>query len=160
MTSARGSAHKEEWEKVVVRFGSEVVKGYLEMHSWSTLEELLVNAPDAPPKSLRIRKLESDAIEELPIEEAKAIFYVKEFEGDSEHKDLQFYTHAPFVHGVWIRVEFIDGEVMEGIVQNTLHFLVDPGFFIRPTDPGSNNKLVYVLKSWLKDYRVLGLRNL
>jgi hypothetical protein len=29
-----------------------------------------------------------------------------------------------------------------------------------PTDPCSNNKLVYVLKSWLVDHRVLGMRKL
>jgi hypothetical protein len=29
-----------------------------------------------------------------------------------------------------------------------------------PTDPGSNNKLVYVLKSWIADHRVLGVRKL
>jgi hypothetical protein len=37
---------------------------------------------------------------------------------------------------------------------------VDPGFFLLPTDPDSNNKLVYVLKSWLVDHRVLGMRKL
>jgi hypothetical protein len=37
---------------------------------------------------------------------------------------------------------------------------VDPGFFVLPTDPGSNNKLAYVMKSWLVDHRVLGMRKL
>jgi hypothetical protein len=49
---------------------------------------------------------------------------------------------------------------MEGLVHNTIRFVVDPGFFIRPTDPESNNRLVYVVKNGLKDCRVLGLRNL
>jgi hypothetical protein len=38
--------------------------------------------------------------------------------------------------------------------------LVDPGFFLVPTHPGSNNKLIYVSKSQLADHRVLGTRNL
>jgi hypothetical protein len=66
----------------------------------------------------------------------------------------------PIVHGIWVRVEFLDGEVMEGIVHNTLRFLVDPGFFLIPSDPDSNNRLVYVMKSWLRDHRVLGVRKL
>jgi hypothetical protein len=49
---------------------------------------------------------------------------------------------------------------MEGIVHNSIRYLIDPGFFLRPTDPGSNNKLVYVMKTWLKDHRVLGMRKL
>jgi hypothetical protein len=66
----------------------------------------------------------------------------------------------PIVHGIWVRVEFLDGEVMEGIVHNTLRFLVDPGFFLIPSDTDSNNRLVYVMKSWLRDHRVLGVRKL
>jgi hypothetical protein len=31
---------------------------------------------------------------------------------------------------------------------------------MRPTDPKSNNLLVYVMKSWIKECRVLGLRNI
>jgi len=59
-----------------------------------------------------------------------------------------------------MRVQFLDGEVMEGIVHNSLRYLVDPGFFLLPTDPFGNNKLVYVMKNQLADHRVLGTRNL
>jgi hypothetical protein len=59
-----------------------------------------------------------------------------------------------------MRLQFRDGEVMEGIVHNSLRYLVDPGFFLMPTDPESNNKLVYVVKSWLADLRVLGMRKI
>jgi hypothetical protein len=59
-----------------------------------------------------------------------------------------------------VRVQFLDGEIMEGIVHNSMRYLIDPGFFLMPTDPLGNNKLVYVLKSWLIDHRVLGMRKL
>jgi hypothetical protein len=59
-----------------------------------------------------------------------------------------------------MKFQFLDGEVMEGIVYNSLRYLVDPGFFLLPTDPDSNNTLVYVVKNWLVDHRVLGLRKL
>jgi hypothetical protein len=59
-----------------------------------------------------------------------------------------------------MRVQFLDGEVIEGIVHNSVRYLVDPGFFLVPTHPGSNNKLIYVSKSQLADHRVLGTRNL
>jgi hypothetical protein len=80
------------------------------------------------------------------------------FEGDSDHKELNFHSRAPIVHGIWVRLQFRDGEVMEGIIYNSIRYLVDPGFFLLPTDPDSNNRLVYVRKSWLADYRVLGMR--
>lgn len=147
-------------QKVVIQFGDSVVKGYLEPQSWESIEGVLSNAPDSPPQSFRIRPIDSDTIQEISTADAKAVFYVNNFEGDSQHRPLNFHSPSPIVHGIWVRVEFIDGEVMEGIVHNTLRFLVDPGFFVAPTDPESNNQLAYVMKSWLKDLRVLGVRKL
>lgn len=147
-------------EKVVIQFGAKRIKGYLESPIWNTIEELLSNAPPSSPEIFRIRLLESDTVEEIATRDVKAVFYVNTFDGDPEHKDLNFHSRAPIVHGIWMRLQFLDGEVMEGIVYNSLRYLVDPGFFLLPTDPDSNNKLVYVLKSWLVDHRVLGMRKL
>jgi uncharacterized protein DUF6982 len=147
-------------QKVVIQFGDSIAKGYLEPQRFNSIEEILRNAPDSPPRSFRVRLVGSDTVQEISTTDAKAVFYVNDFEGDREHRPLQFHTPSPIVHGIWVRVEFLDGEVMEGIVHNSLRFLVDPGFFLVPTDPDSNNQLVYVMKSWLKDHRVLGVRKL
>lgn len=153
-----GNAPKSE--KIVIQFGDRTLKGYLESPTWNTIEELLGNAPQRSLETLRIRRLDTDQIEDISIKDVKAVFYVNSFEGDSERNHINFHTRAPIVHGIWMRFQFRDGEVMEGIVYNSIRYLVDPGFFVLPTDPGSNNKLVYVLKSWLVDHRVLGLRKL
>ena len=147
-------------EKVVIQFGTKTIKGYLESPPWNTIEELLSNAPPSSPETFHIRRLESHVVEEISVKDVKAVFYVNSFEGDSDHKHLNFHTRAPIVHGIWMRFQFLDGEVMEGIVFNSIRYLVDPGFFLLPTDPDSNNKLVYVVKSWLVDHRVLGMRKL
>jgi hypothetical protein len=147
-------------EKVVVQFGSRTIKGYLESPAWNTIEELLSSAPQVAPEVFRVRRIDSDEIEEISIKDVKAVFYVNSFDGNSVRNHLNFHTRAPIVHGIWMRFQFLDGEVMEGIVFNSIRYLVDPGFFVLPTDPGSNNKLVYVVKSWLVDHRVLGLRKL
>lgn len=147
-------------EKIVIQFGTRAVKGYLEAPVWSTIEEILSNAPAGSPESFRIRTLETNVVEEIPIKDVKAVFYVHSFDGDADHKILNFHTNVPTVHGIWMRFQFLDGEVMEGIVFNSLRYLIDPGFFVLPTDPSSNNKLVYVLKNWLVDHRVLGLRKI
>ena len=148
------------FEKVVIRIGHEVIKGFLEIDARDTLDALLRNVSAAPPTLVRIRRLDDDTIHDIPIEDTKAVFYVRDFGGDPDHRELHFYRGAPIVHGVWIRLEFDDGEVMEGLVHNTIRFLVDPGFFVRPTDPNSNNRLVYVVKKCLKECRILGLRNI
>ena len=147
-------------EKVVIQFGTGTLKGYLDSPDWNTIEELVSNAPHSSPESFRVRHLDSDVVEEISIKDVKAVFYVNSFEGDADHNHLNFHTRAPIVHGIWMRFQFLDGEVMEGIVYNSIRYLVDPGFFLLPTDPGSNNKLGYVVKSWLVDHRVLGMRKL
>jgi len=147
-------------EKVVIQFGTGTLKGYLDSPASNTIEELLGNAPERPLETIRIRRLDSDAVEEVSFKDVKAVFYVNSFDGDSQHNHLNFHTRAPIVHGIWMRLQFLDGEVMEGIVYNSIRYLIDPGFFLLPTDPGSNNKLVYVLKSWLVDHRILGMRKL
>ena len=146
--------------RVVVQCGTRTVKGFLDSPEWHSIEDLLRNAPQAPPKRFRIRILNSNIIEEIPIEAIKAVFYVDSFDGNATRRDLSFHTRAPVVHGIWMRLQFKDGEVMEGIAYNSVRYLLDPGFFVLPTDPGSNNKLVYVAKSALADHRVLGLRKL
>jgi hypothetical protein len=153
-------ANSPSSEKVVIQFGSRTVKGYLELPTWNTIEDLLSNAPRCSPETFRFRSVESDIVEEISIRDVKAIFYVDSFEGDPSHKELNFHSKAPITHGIWMRVQFLDGEVMEGIVNNSIRYLVDPGFFMVPTDPDSNNKLAYVVKSRLADHRVLGMRKL
>jgi hypothetical protein len=121
---------------------------------------LLSGAPLSTPETLHVRLFDSNTVEEISIKDVKAIFYVHNFEGDANHKEMSFYGKSPIVHGIWMRVQFLDGEVIEGIVHNSIRYLVDPGFFLVPTHPGSNNKLIYVSKSQLAEHRVLGTRNL
>jgi hypothetical protein len=148
-------------EPVVIQFGSRTLKGYLDSPVCNTIEELLSNAPPTSPEMLRVRHFDSDVVEEISTNGIKAVFYVNTFNGDSEHTNLNFHSKgAPVARGIWMWVQFRDGEVMEGIVYNSLRYLSDPGFFLLPTDPHSNNKLVYVLKNWLTDHRILGMRKL
>ncbi|MGC9158935.1 MAG: DUF6982 domain-containing protein [Terracidiphilus sp.] len=144
----------------MIQCGSRTIKGYLDSPDCSTVEELLRNAPSGSLETFRVRHLETNAVEEISAENIKAVFYVNSFEGDSRHEMLNFHSRAPIVHGIWMRLQFLDGEVMEGIVYNSIRYLVDPGFFLLPTDPESNNRLIYVRKNWLADHRVLGVRKI
>jgi hypothetical protein len=160
MTPPAESTESPLSEKVVIQLGSRTIKGHLESPVWKTMEELLSRAPHTSPVAFRVRPLDSNIVQEIPAKDIKAVFYVNSFEGNSDHEHLNFYSRAPIVHGIWVRLQFLDGEVMEGMVYNSLRYLVDPGFFLLPTDPDSNNRLVYVQKSWLADHRVLGMRRL
>jgi len=108
--------------------------------------------------SLRIRDHESQVIVDVPLAEVKALFFAHSLTGNALHRELHFHAYSPISDGIWMRVKFRDGEVIEGIAWNSIHYLVEPGFFLCPTDPDSNNKLIYVVKSQLVEHQVLGTR--
>jgi hypothetical protein len=144
---------------VVVRYENHAVRGFVEADELGTIEQLLRNSPQYPLDSIRLKVLETGKTQSVPTKDAKAVFFVKTFDGDLRHRALHFHEHAPIVAGLWVRVYFHDGEMIEGIISNTRDYVLEDGFFMMPTDPNGNNKLVYVLKGGLKDFHVLGMRN-
>jgi hypothetical protein len=75
----------------------------------------------------------------------KALFFVKSFEGDAERKDLPGFVAAPpeTAQGKKIAVRFKDGEILCGY---SLSYAPDrEGFFVFPSDVGSNNTRVFVV---------------
>ena len=156
-TTSPSKRHAAVEEPVVLRCDGRVVKGYLESPPWTSAQESERSQAKFAGDLFSIRALESDAVEEIPASEVKAVFFVSDLEGKPEHLNLRFHALEPVLPGVWVQVQFRDGEVIEGIVENSIRFLVEPGFFLRPTDPISNNKLIYVMKHCLAEYHVLGL---
>lgn len=150
---------QEQTYRVVVRFENHAIRGLIEPKDLGSIEQLLRNDPVYPLDSIRLKLLESEVVEDVSTRDAKAVFFVKTFDGDLKHRALHFHEHAPVVPGLWVRVYFYDGEMIEGIISNTRDFVLEAGFFLRPTDPNGNNRLVYVLKGGLKDFHVLGMRN-
>jgi len=157
--SKRPQKESSDSYRVVIRYESHAVRGLVEPSELGSIEQLLRNDPMYPLDSIRLKLLDSGAVEDVSTKDAKAVFFVKTFDGDLRHRALHFHEHAPTVPGLWVRVYFYDGEMIEGIISNTKDFVLETGFFLRPTDPNGNNRLVYVLKAGLKDFHVLGMRN-
>jgi hypothetical protein len=136
---------------LVIQYGGRTMKGFAEKSRWPAID------PDfhAPPTVFQ--RLGSEATEEVPLDGAKAIFFVKTFEGKS-HDDLRFHDHLPAPDCLWVRATFHDGEVIEGLIANNPTYVLHPGFYMSPIDPEGNNWLIYVLKNKLKNFQVLGLR--
>lgn len=137
---------------VVVQFGGRTVKGYSRFAEWPAHEDL-AGFTHTPP----IRLIDSGAVERIPLDGVKAIFFVKSFEG-RWHDDLRFHDHLPPQDCLWVRAVFQDGEVIEGLIMNDSNHVLQSGFYMLPIDPEGNNLLMYVLKQRLKNFQVLGLR--
>ena len=109
-------------------------------------------------RSIRLTRLESGQAEDISLDTAKAIFFVRDFAGQVRHNDLRFHDHLPATQCLWVRVVFDDGERIEGMVDNAHEFVVGSGFLMAPSDTFGNNLLIYVLKSRISGFEVLGLR--
>ena len=148
-----------ERHKVVVNLrDGTVVKGYLETAVPTDLASLLENPLRKFPAHLRLLGANGSGNLEIDVTKAKAIFFVKSFEGDKNKNPVRFYANGPAVHGIWVEIRFHDGETVEGVVHNSIHHLIEDGFLLSPSDPDSNNEVIYVVKSSIQNYRVLGVR--
>jgi hypothetical protein len=82
-------------------------------------------------------------IVEIRIEELKAVFFVKDFEGNKNHR----YNYDDQIAGGGrkIKVRFFDGEIVVGY---TLGYSPDrQGFFLTSADLQGNNERIFVVKS-------------
>ena len=87
----------------------------------------------------------------VPLVALKAVFFVRDFAGDSTHVDRSDFQDAS--HGRKIEVAFEDGEVLIG---TTLAYRSDgTGFFVHPADPKSNNMRIFVAPGATRHVRFL-----
>jgi hypothetical protein len=145
--------------RIVIRYEDHAVRGFAEASELGSIEQLLRNEPAASLESIRLKLVDGGVAEDVSTKNAKAVFFVKTFDGDVNHRALHFHENAPIVQGLWVRIAFNDGETVEGIISNSRDYVLEHGFFMMPTDPNGNNTLIYVLKDRLKDFNVLGMRN-
>jgi len=140
-------------ENVVIQFGNRIVKGRTDAEAWFTA--VMADGEFVPPPL----QISGETIfEPIALEGAKAVFFVKSLEGTS-HEDLRFADHLEPMAALWIRVTYLDGEVIEGIIRNDSIFAFKQHFFMAPVDPERNNTLVLVIKAKLSNLQILGLRN-
>lgn len=145
--------------KVVARLrDGNLIKGYLVESAEIDVNAVLREAPQALPREIKLRSADSADTISVPLDSLKALFFVKSFEGRKEYDEVKFFDKNPPIKGLWVRVRFYDSECLEGVVRNSKHHLAEPGFYLKPPDPLSNNEALYVVKDSLEDFRVLGVR--
>lgn len=117
-----------------------------------------VPRPAQLPEQLHLSSMDGK-IHQIALSELKAVFFVKSFDGSKQYTETKFFNAHPVLEGVWARLHFRDNETIEGVIYNSLHFVTNDGFFLKPPDPQSNNQMMYVLKNSLRDFRIMGVRN-
>jgi hypothetical protein len=87
------------------------------------------------------------------IDDLKAVFFVKAFSGNKDHKEAKGPEDLPG-SGKKIRVVFKDGETISGYTHAIN--MEQPGFFLIPIDQKSNNERIFIVFSSLSTLEVDG----
>jgi hypothetical protein len=146
---------RSSWEADVSR---RVVVRYAEGRS---LRGYLCGGDDATAwmrdsNTLTVKTVAGSYVEVQP-SEIKAVFFVRSFDGVPDYSEFKVFAARPNGKGVWVRLHFLDGEILEGVAPNCLSTYSLPVLYITPPDPASNNEAVLVSKRFLKEMQVLGL---
>ena len=96
-----------------------------------------------PNKSQFHLNVQNGEILDVKVESLKAIFFVKDYEGNKDRKKA--YQDELTGTGRKMQVDFSDGETIIGY---TLGYSPDrQGFYLTPADEGGNNIRIFVVKS-------------
>jgi len=79
------------------------------------------------------------------VKDLKAVFFVKNFEGDAAYNERRNFSETDKIQGRRIEVVFLDGELLIGSTMG--YDRSRQGFFIVPVDSSGNNERVYVVQA-------------
>ena len=137
---APASTHK----KVVVLLTSKKpVRGYLNPSRLGQIDPLDLLTPDGEHQ-------------ELPLDTIRSVYFVRDFADDFEPERKAFLSR-PKLDGLWLRLRYLDGETLEGVVPNDLLSLLDNGVHITPPDLNSTTDRIFIPRTALSEVTVLGV---
>jgi hypothetical protein len=127
---------------IVTRFERESVSGFVNPFSYLQAQVIEVLRPDG-------------ALALLPYSEVRTVAFVKDFEDESAARRV--FLTRPKLEGLWVRMVFRDGEVMDGILPNNLLVWEAAGFTVTPPEPDGNHQKVFVPREALRSVQILGV---
>jgi hypothetical protein len=93
----------------------------------------------------------------VPYKEVKAVHFVRDFETAAAEPNQKLFHNRPKAEGLWVRMRFIDGELMDGLLPNNLLQLETFGFTLVPPNASSNNQRIFVPRGALTEFLVVGV---
>ncbi len=130
---------------LVARFDRETLAGFVSSPGGLDTEALELLTPEG-------------SLLKVPYSEVKAVCFVRDFEGGETWREHRSFLTRPKSAGLWVRLRFVDGDSLEGMIANNLTQLEANGFGIIPPDPTFQNQRIFVPRSAVTDVQVLGVK--
>jgi hypothetical protein len=92
----------------------------------------------------------------IELAEIKSVDFVRDF-SDTTAVGRKTFTSRPRTEGLWVRLRFIDNDVIEGLMANDLTQMAPEGYLITPPDTRGNTQRVFVPRTSLIELTVLAV---
>lgn len=93
----------------------------------------------------------------IPYDQVRAVYFVRDFDRDPERDQRKEFISRPKLGGLWIRVRFVDGGELEGVIPNNLSELGALGVTLTPPDSKGLTRRVFVPQVALDTCVVMGV---
>jgi hypothetical protein len=118
----------------------------------------IVGGTDATrPGEVTFEPANGDARRPLPFNKVRAIYLQPDSEPEP-HASLRFFDDAPVPKSLWVRLTFVDGEVMEGMVKNHFSAFSAPLISLRIPQPSAEQVPVLVPRCVVAEFQVIATR--
>jgi len=140
-------------KKVIVRrFSGDTLPGYLP--SASFIHDSSLDLLDLTGRILS-----------LPLNDIKTVSYVRDFNlsdaANPERLSRRTFLARPRSEGLWLRMTFRSGDLLEGLAPTDLTLLDslidDAGLFVAPPDTRSNTQRLYVPRAAISELQLLAV---
>jgi hypothetical protein len=132
-------------KKVVIRrFDREPISGFVNPQTY------------LKPEGVELLSQDGNYLK-VPWDQVKAVDFVRAFLPENNEPDQRFFARRPKMAGLWVRMRFRDGELMEGLLVNNLLHWEPHGFTVAPPNPTSNRQRIFVPRVALVEICVLGV---
>lgn len=132
-------------KKVLVeRFDRETVAGYVNPQLFRQ------------PEGLEVLTV-AGAVLRVPVSETKVVHFVRDLDQEPIEAGKRRFITRPKSSGLWVRLEFRDGDWIEGLMANDLAHLEAEGFSAVPPDSFANSQRLWVPRQALRSLEVLGV---
>ena len=93
----------------------------------------------------------------LPYQEVKVLCFVQDFDESLPDLNNRTFSSRPKSSGLWVRMSFRDGALLDGILPNNLMAVEPHGFTVTPPDLAITPQRVFVPRVALRTIHVLAV---
>ena len=105
----------------------------------------------------------SGKVARIDLEQVKWVCYLRDLAGvagdmsNPERLLQKRFRARPRMTGLWVRVELMDHDLVEGIVANDASLVQGAGVFLTPPDTRSNTQRIFIPLTAIENLEVVGL---